>query len=572
MSFLWNTCKTIKQVAVTTRLKFLLLLPFLLLGGVLFSPNVIFSQEAVTESGQMRPNIIFIYTDDHAYQSIGAYGSPVAKTPHLDRLAAEGMRFTNCVVTNSICGPMRAVVQTGKYSHKNGFLVNEGAAPFDTSQQTFPKLLRQNGYQTALVGKWHLLSDATPGFDYSEILIDQGPYFNPPMIRNGKRVKHEGYTTEIITSLSLDWLKKGRDPSKPFLLMCQHKATHREWSPTSKYYNRFKDVVFPIPETFDDDYSGRGRAALEQDMTIAETMTPFDLKLTGPLNNLTEEQKKDWHAMYDSRVAEYEKLIAGNPTREELTRWKFQCYMKDYHSCAASVDDSVGEILQYLKESGLEKNTLVVYSSDQGFYLGEHGWFDKRFMFEESFKTALLVRWPGTIKPNSVNTDIVSPLDFAETFLDLAGISIPAEMQGRSLQPLFEGKTPSDWRKSFYYHYYEYPASHLVKKHEGIYDGRFKLIHFYDDIDQWELYDLKTDPQEMRSIYDAPASQETVKRLEAELESQKKILEVPPLKPVNASFTDKGIDPNTRPGVREMQQRVINVLPERKARQKTAAP
>ncbi len=514
------------------------------------------------------PNIILVYTDDHAYQSIGAYGSKVGLTPNMDRLAKEGMLFTNCVVPNSLCGPMRAVVQTGKYSHKNGFMINEGAAPFDHSQQTFPKILRKAGYQTAIIGKWHLLCDATPGFDYSEVLIGQGPYFNPVMIRNGKKIKHIGYTTEIITKRSLDWLQNGRDKSKPFMLMCQHKATHREWLPTPKYYNRFKDKTFPLPETFNDNYSGRGRAALEQDMTIAETMNLHDLKLDGPNNNMNEQQKKLWHEMYDSRIKDYHALLAKNPSREELAQWKYQCYMRDYLACASAVDDSIGEILQYLKETGLDKNTIILYSSDQGFYLGEHGWFDKRFMYEQSFKTALIARWPNHIKPNTVNHDIVSPLDFAETFLDIAGVSVPKDMQGKSFRPLLEGKKPDDWRQSFYYHYYEFPASHLVKKHEGIYDGRFKLIHFYDDIDEWELYDLKTDPNEMKNIMTDPKMQNDIDRLKKELERQKTILDVPPLKPAKRNFVEQGIDRTLPKYIQEMEERVLGIIKERKERLK----
>ena len=475
-------------------------------------------------SAEDRPNILLIFTDDHAYQAIGAYGSNRNTTPHLDRLAAEGMRFTRCCVTNSICGPSRAVVQTGKYSHLNGFLTNDDK--FNNDQMTFPKLLRDAGYQTAIIGKWHL-ECPVQGYDYSEVLIGQGPYHNPPMIRNGERVKHEGYTTEIITDLTLQWLKEGRDKSKPFMLMCQHKAPHREWTPMPKYYDRYKNKEFAYPETFDDDYANRSRAWIEQDMTIAKTLTPVDLKLQ-PIfwNTMSDDQKADWHAMYDIRKEEFAK-IKDDPVA--LKKWKYQCYMKDYMSCIAAVDDSIGELLQYLDESGLAKNTVVVYASDQGFYLGEHGWFDKRFMVNESFKTPLLVRWPGRVQPGSVNDDIVSNLDFAETFLDIAGVKIPAEMQGRSLVSVWEGKTPADWRKTFYYHYYEYPGVHAVKRHEGVYDGRFKLIHYYNDIDEWELLDNEKDPLELKNFYADPTYAAEVKRLEQELEKHKTELKVPPI-------------------------------------------
>ena len=393
-----------------------------------------------------RPNILFIFTDDHAYQSISAYGSNRNVTPNMDRLANEGMRFTSCCVTNSICGPQRAVIQTGKYSHLNGFLQNGNK--FNIQQQTFPKLMQKAGYQTAIVGKWHLECDAQPGYDYSEVLQGQGPYFNPEMIRNGVKVKHTGYTTEIITDLSLQWLKN-RDKSKPFLLMSQHKAPHREWDPTPKYYNKFKDKVFPYPETFNDLYDGDRRAALEQDQTIAETMTLRDIKVTGSPANMTPEQKADWEKMFSNRQREYE-AVKDNPV--ELKKFKYQCYMKDYLSCIDAVDESIGHLLKYLDDEGLADNTVVVYAADQGFYLGEHGWFDKRFMYNESFKTPLLVRWPGKIQPGTVNNDIVSLIDLPETFLDIAGASVPDDMQGRSLVSILQGKTPADWRKTFYYH------------------------------------------------------------------------------------------------------------------------
>lgn len=479
-----------------------------------------------------RPNIVFIYTDDHAYQAIGAYGQkflPAGETPtpQMDRLASQGAIYTNCCVTNSICGPMRAVLQTGKYSHKNGFLSNDGKS-FDISQQTFPKLLQKAGYATAIVGKWHLKCSSQPGYDYSETLIDQGPYFNPVMTRNGKQVKHTGYTTEIITDLCLNWLENERDKSKPFMLMCHHKATHRNWIPTPKYYNRFKDKTFPLPDNFFDDYAGRD-AAKAADMTIARTMNENDLKLKPVPNYLNAEQKEMWHNMYDSRVEEYKALKARGISEKEMTQWKYQCYMRDYLAVAAAVDDSVGQILDYLDKSGLAENTIVIYSSDQGFYTGEHGWFDKRFMYEESFKTPMIVRWSGVVKPGQKNNVMVSPLDFAETFLDIAQAPIPSDMQGRSLLPIFKnGTTPEDWRKSFYYHYYEYPAEHSVKRHEGVYDGRYKLIHFYNDINKWELFDLESDPTEMNNLIEKEEFQPIIERLKSELENQKRILEVPP--------------------------------------------
>ena len=520
-----------------------------------------------------RPNILFIFTDDHAYQAIGAYhqvlspelaGPQRNATPQLDRLAAEGMLFTRCCVTNSICAPSRAVIKTGKYGHLNGVMINGNR--FDTAQQTFPKLLQESGYQTAIVGKWHLGNEANAnnaGFDYTEILIDQGPYYNPPMFRNGERIQHEGYTTEIIADLSIEWLQN-RDKSKPFMLMKQHKAPHREWDPHPKYYERYKDTVFAYPATFDDNYAGRGRAALEQDMTIAETMNLRDVKVNMPpqfLNSLTDEQRAGWQQMFGNRGAEYE-AVKDDPVA--LKQWKYQCYMKDYMSCVAAVDDSIGKMLQFLEDEGLAENTLVVYSSDQGFYLGEHGWFDKRFMYNESFKTPLIVRWQGHTEPGSVNHDIVSNLDFPSTFLDIAGVAVPDDMQGRSLVPLLKGETPADWRKSFYYHYYEYPSVHMVKKHYGVYDGRFKLIRFYDDVDEWELYDLENDPNEMVNVYSEPEYAQEVARLRTELERLKVELKVPPVA-VNARSYIFDWPLEERPGLRSTIERLRGDIERRRA-------
>ena len=510
-------------------------------------------------AAETRPNILFIFTDDHAYQSIGAYGSNRNETPNMDRLADEGMRFTNCCVTNSICGPSRAVIQTGKYSHLNGFVDNNSR--FDNTQQTFPKLLQKAGYQTAIVGKWHLVSEVT-GFDYSEVLIGQGPYFNPPMIRNGQRVKHTGRTTEIITELSLDWLKN-RDKTKPFMLMTQHKAPHREWTPYSEYYEKYRNREFQYPETFNDDYSGRTRAVLEQDMTISETMTRVDLKLNTPVdwNDMTTEQQAEWRIMFDVRKEEFEK-VKNDPVA--LKKWKYQCYMKDYLSVIACVDDNIGKTLKFLEENGLAEDTIVVYASDQGFYLGEHGWFDKRFMYNESFKTPLIVRWPGKVKPGSVNNDIVSNVDFAETFLDMAGVPIPDDMQGRSLVPILHGQKPADWRTSLYYHYYEYPAVHMVKKHEGIYDGRFKLIHYYDDIDEWELLDAETDPLEMKNVITDPKYAANVAILKAELEKQKTQLKVPQVEVNSKSYLYDEEAQKKYPGMKQLFDRVKNESDARK--------
>lgn len=431
------------------------------------------------------------------------------------------MRFDRCLVPNSICGPSRACVLTGKYNHANGFYNNTNSR-FDGSQVTFPKLLQKVGYQTAMIGKWHLVSNPT-GFDYWHILPGQGVYYNPPMIRNGDRIKHEGYVTDLITNFSLDWLKN-RDKSKPFLLMCQHKAPHREWCPALRHLGHDKDRKYPEPETLFDDYVGRGRAEHEQEMTIAKVMNATDLKFTPP-GNLTPEQRKQWDAYYEPRNQAFrDAKLEG----KDLVRWKYNRYLHDYLGCIKAVDESVGRLLDYLDQEKLSDNTIVVYSSDQGFYLGEHGWFDKRWIFEESLRTGLLIRWPGKIKPGSANTNIVSNIDFAPTFLESAGIDVPKEMHGRSLMSILQGKTPKDWRASFYYHYYEYPGPHNVRRHYGVVTNRYKLVHFYEpDVDYWELFDLQKDPKELTSVFDRAEYATVQNDLQGELARLRRELKVP---------------------------------------------
>ena len=467
-----------------------------------------------------RPNILFIMSDDHAWQAVSAYGRGLNRTPNIDRIGREGMRFDRCLVTNSLCGPSRAAILTGKYSHLNGFYDNTRSR-FDGSQVTFPKLLRAAGYQTAMVGKWHLVTDPT-GFDFWDILPGQGRYYNPPMIRNGVRSVRPGYVTNVITDVALDWLKQ-RDRSRPFLLMCHHKAPHREWDPDLSKLAMYDGVTFPEPPTLFDDYSGRGKGEHQQDMMIATTMNALDLKLTPP-PALTPEQAAAWDAYYEPRNAAFR---AKNLTGRDLVRWKYQRYLHDYLACISSVDDSVGKLLDYLKAEGLDKNTIVVYTSDQGFYLGEHGWFDKRWIFEESLRTPLLVRWPGVAKPGSVNRDIVSNLDFGETLLDAAGVPVPPEMQGHSFVPILKGRRPADWRTGFYYHYYEHPAVHNVPRQYGIVTDRYKLVHFYEpQYDYWELFDLRRDPHELKSVFAdksyAPVRQDLERRL-AELRVELKL-------------------------------------------------
>jgi arylsulfatase A-like enzyme len=469
-------------------------------------------------------------SDDHGYQAVSAYGGKLNRTPNIDRIAAEGMRFDRCYVTNSLCGPSRACILTGKYSHKNGFYDNV-RSKFDGSQMTLPKLLRSAGYQTAIVGKWHLVSEPT-GFDYWEILPGQGQYYRPDFISARGRRSIPGYVTEVTTDLALDWLQKKRDPKRPFMLMVQHKAPHRPWEPApDKLADRENDKL-PEPETLFDDYSHRGTAAKRADMRISQMKPQSDVKLweqSTParkmlLGRMSDEAKAAWEKNVDPRM---EAFRSADPQGDERTRWFYQLYIKDYLRCVESVDESVGKLLKYLDDSGLAKNTIVVYTSDQGFYLGEHGWFDKRFMYEESLRTPLVVRWPGAIKPGGVEERIVSNLDFAPTFLQAAGATVPHEMQGESMLPVLRGEQPKDWRKSFYYHFYEDKDSdHHVAKHEGVTNGRAKLIHFYT-LNEWELYDLEKDPHELMNVYGKPEYAQLQKVLSGELNRLRKELQVP---------------------------------------------
>ena len=467
-----------------------------------------------------KPNIIWIFSDDHSYQTIGAYGGHLKKlnmTPNIDRLANEGMRFDRCYVSNSICGPSRAVLLTGKHSHLNGKLDNRGG--FNHDQMNFAKILQKNGYQTAMIGKIHL-NGAMQGFDYWDVLPGQGRYNNPDFISEKGKEKNTGYVSDVITDKTLAWLKDQRDKSKPFMLMMHHKAPHRNWTPAKRYMVKYADMKIPEPSSLFDDYEGRGTAAHKQDMTISKTMRMMgDLKVGGKFAKSEQ---------FAARNAYYEK---NKPTGKALVEWKYQIYMKDYLRCIWAVDESVGRLLDYLEESGLNKNTIVMYCSDQGFYMGEHGWFDKRFMYEESFRTPLLVRWPDHVKAGSTNKDLVQNIDFAETFLDMAGVKAPEEMQGESIVPLMKGDTPAEWRKSLYYHYYEYPGAHSVRKHEGVSEKRFKLIRYYGkgvpDGEEWELFDLEKDPSEMKSEYSNPEYAGEVKRLKKELQRLRKLYKVP---------------------------------------------
>ena len=450
-----------------------------------------------------RPNIVIIISDDHAFQAISAYGNKYAKTTNIDRIAKEGVLFNKGYVTNSICGPSRAVILTGKYSHKNGFKDNENSH-FDGSQDSFIKQLKGSGYSTAWIGKWHLESQPQ-GFDYWQILPGQGQYYNPDFqMMDGTKKRTEGYVSDIVEDVSENWMDN-RDKDKPFCLVIGHKATHRTWIPDTRDMGTFDNVTFPLPHNFYDDYANR-EAAKVQDMTISKTMVMgYDMKMfknqdeankEGTVSRMNPEQRKKFDDYYLPIAAD---LKSRNLSGNALTEWKYQRYMRDYLSTAVSLDRNIGRTLDYLDKNNLTENTIVIYVSDQGFYLGEHGWFDKRFIYEESFRTPMVMRYPGVIKPGTVSNDLVMNLDIAPTMLDAAGVAIPKDEQGKSMLPLFTDKKAKG-RDAIYYHYYE-NGEHSVSPHFGIRTERYKLVRFYKRVNSWELYDLKKDPNEMNNIY-----------------------------------------------------------------------
>ncbi|WP_321828251.1 sulfatase family protein [Maribacter dokdonensis] len=479
-----------------------------------------------------KPNIVFIMADDHAIQAISAYGHPISKlanTPNIDRIAENGALFQNSFVTNSICGPSRAVILTGKHSHINGFRQN--GDHFKGSQPTLPKMLQQSGYNTAVFGKWHL-HGYPEGFDHWKIIVDQGNYYNPDFIEHGDTTRIEGYATDIITNDALQWLQQDRTDSLPFFLMVQHKAPHRNWMPALRHANLYDSIQFPLPDSYFPDFNKQW-ASKEQLQTIYNDMYEgHDLKMTKSfgstqlLNNpwttdfdrMTPKQRDAWDAAYLDKNNNFHK---AHLTGKDLAIWKGQRYLQDYMATIAAVDEGVGKILDYLEESGLDKNTLVVYTSDQGFWMGENGWFDKRFMYEESFKTPLLMQLPGTIRPGTKINAMVQNLDFAPTFLELTGFSnLSKDMQGESFFGLLNGTlNEDDYRDVVYYHYYDYPAFHMVKKHYGIRTKRYKLIHFYDDIDTWELYDLEKDPDEKMNLIMNTDYAQVLHRMRVKLDS-----------------------------------------------------
>lgn len=523
-----------------------------------------------------RLNVIYIMCDDHSYQTISAYDSRFIRTPNIDRIADEGARFTNSFVANSLSGPSRACMLTGKHSHANGFTDN--TTTFDGGQQTFPKILQAAGYQTAMIGKWHLVSEPT-GFDHWDILVGQGDYYNPTFIRDGERVCREGYATNIITDLALEWLDKERDKDRPFCLFVHHKAPHRTWMPDLCDLELFSDAEFPLPDNFYDEYDGRIPASLQEMSVVKDMDLVYDLKLADKENEIhtstgleqagrslydrfTPAQKKVWDAHYDPIIEEFKRQGLDG---DALARWKFRQYMRDYLRVIHSVDRNVGRLLDYLESNGLMDNTMIVYTSDQGFYMGEHGWFDKRFMYEESLRTPLIVSYPGHTKPGSVCNRLVQNIDYAPTFLALAGVSQPKDMPGRSLVPVLNnGDNVKNWRQSIYYHYYDYPTYHMVRKHDGVRTDRYKLIHFYgkggldavsenkyqnvpgtreygtmkglesigyfepkdEAVDYCELYDLQADPHEQNNIFGKPGTEKITKQLQRELDKYRKTLAV----------------------------------------------
>ena len=466
-----------------------------------------------------KPNIIYIMADDLTTQAISAYGGiykDIAPTPNIDKVAKEGMLFQDVLVTNSICGPSRAAILTGNYSNLNGYYKNESGGKFDDSKWTFPQEFQKSGYKTALFGKWHLGTEPV-GFDtfkYHNAAGQQGNYWNPLYNDNGKNVKEKGYATNLSTDFALNWLGATEITDKPFLMVLQYKAPHRPWHPDTKYEKLWDDIEMPYPSTFNDNYKGREKTAGDTEMTM-DYFSRRDMKLERP-KNLKRKERIQWD-FYGAKAGEI--VQPKGMSDEEGKKWRYQNYIKDYLACVKSVDDNVGRVLTYLKENNLEENTVIVVTSDQGFYLGDHGFFDKRFIYEESLRMPFMVKYPERIKAGSVNEDIITNIDFAPTLLELAGITTTQKMQGTSFVPVLEGNTPKDWQDAMYYHYYEFPFWHHVQPHYGIRTQKYTLAHFYYNIDVWELYDLEKDPNQMNNIYNDPNYTSTITELKAKLKN-----------------------------------------------------
>ncbi len=499
---------------------------------------------AQTRAENQRPNILFLFSDDHAIKSISSYGGPLAKvapTPNIDRLAREGAIFRNSFCGNSICGPSRATILTGKHSHKNGFMRNTGKG-LDQSQWTVAKALQNGGYNTAVIGKWHLKTQPL-GFDHWEIFPGQGSYYNPVFLQmNGKGQRFEGYATDLTTDKSLAWLES-RDKSKPFFLMCQHKAPHRTFAPALRHLGALDEVEIPEPANLFDDYKNRIDTLAKNEMEIDRHFDwAYDAKVrkdergdvtlpkpdrygTPEYNRMTDAQKKVWDAHFSPRNQKFlAKFKTGKLSHKEVVQWKYRRYMRNYLCTVKAVDESVGRMLKYLDDNDLAKNTIVIYSSDQGFFLGEHGWYDKRWMFEEAFRMPFLVRWPGVVKRGSAPSELIQNIDYAPTFLEVAGLDVPAEIQGRSLMPLLKGSI-TDWRDSLYYTYYEL-GEHAVPQHFGVRTQTHKLI-FFPQTDEWNLFDLERDPNEMKSVHNDPAYRRTRESLTAEFKRLRKQYDAP---------------------------------------------
>lgn len=479
---------------------------------------ILFCNISIAQINSTKPNIVFILSDDHTNNAIGAYGNTLVKTPNINRIGEQGAIFTNFFVTNSICGPSRAALLTGKYSHINGFTRND--KKFDVHQFIFSRLFRNHGYQTAWIGKWHLETLPDDTFDYWTILPDQGHYYQPDFItQQNDTIIHKGYVTDIITDLSQDWLDQ-RDQSKPFLLVIGEKAVHREWLPAVQDLGAYDSIVFPLPDNFHDDYNGRF-AASHQDMEIGKKLDlEFDFKIdvdyinNFKYNRLNDFERIAYQLYYDKVSRDYHQLVDNGG---DVLSWKYQHYLRDYLSTSQSLDRNIGRILDYLDKAGLAENTIVIYGSDQGFYLGEHGWFDKRFMYEESLRTPFFIRYPKMISKKTIIDAHLLNIDWAPTLLQAAGIDVPEEIQGKSFWNLLSGIT-SHHRDQIYYHYYEYPDAHRVMPHFGIRTSRYKLIRFYGIANYWELYDLKEDPKEMNNLYSVQYSNKLVKNLKRDLE------------------------------------------------------
>ena len=481
-----------------------------------------------------RPNIIFIMTDDHAKRAMSAYNNELIETPNLDLIAAEGIKFNKAFVTNSICGPSRAVFLTGKFSHKNGFMSNRDT--FEGSQPTLAKYLQQAGYYTAVVGKWHLKS-IPQGFNEYSIMIDQGEYYSPQFFNGKDTVAVEGYATSVITNKAIKLLEEQKNSGKPIFLMVHQKAPHRNWMPDVEDLNNGSEKYYELPETFYDDYSTRSQAAINQDMRIENMFLGMDLKLylkekqaeeTGTggdpgapsyswwerdVNRMNNLQKQIWDKYYQPITMAY---YSNKPIGDSLLRWKYNRYMNDYLKTVKSVDDNVGRLMEYLKINGLDKNTLVIYTSDQGFFLGEHGWYDKRFMYEPSLGIPLVMKFPGRIAQGIEVNELVQNVDLAPTILTAAGLNVPSDMQGKPLNDFFKGNFPNEWRDAVYYHYYQTGTWHFVEKHLGIRTHRYKLIYFYD-IQDWELYDLQEDPNELNNLYHLAQHAKLIEQLKVKL-------------------------------------------------------